>query len=227
MTITRLFKLSSLVAATALASTAAQAGPSYGNLSAPGVYFGAGNSNGNWNIGTDHGIELGLRAKERPSGNLLDGSTGTYFADPGLYAGGGVKARWNYEFSFNIGERAYDGLTFRIGVDHDPSAAVSYSWADPRTQWGDNAMVTLVPDGSNGFQNSQNVGFGGTPGGAFNVNQDGLYSFALEVRDATGALLDSTTMNVQVGAVPEPETYALMLAGMVAVGFAARRRAKP
>ncbi|HEX2010012.1 MAG TPA: FxDxF family PEP-CTERM protein [Roseateles sp.] len=32
--------------------------------------------------------------------------------------------------------------------------------------------------------------------------------------------------NVQTAAVPEPETYALMLAGLAAVGFVARRRAR-
>lgn len=48
----------------------------------------------------------------------------------------------------------------------------------------------------------------------------------LEVRAANDNLLGSTSMNVQVGAVPEPETYALMLAGLGVVGFASRRRFK-
>lgn len=220
-------RIASLLAISAMASAGAQAASSYGNLAAPGVYFGAGNINGNWNIGSAGGIELGLRVKERPSGNLLDGSTGTYFADAGTYAGGGVKAKWNYEFSVNIGTLAYDGLTFKLGVDHDPSAATNYSFVNPQTYWFDNATVTVGANGSNGFQNSQNVGFGGTPGGAFNVSQNGLYSFSLEVFDAAGLMLDSTTMDVQVGApVPEPETWALMLAGLAAVGAVARRRAK-
>ena len=119
------------------------------------MYFGAGNINGNWNIGSAGGIELGLRVKERPSGNLLDGSTGTYFAAAGTYAGGGVKAKWNCEFSVNIGTLAYDGLTFKLGVDHDPSAGTNYAYVNPQTYWFDNATVTLGANGSNGFQNLQ------------------------------------------------------------------------
>ena len=150
---------------------------------------------------------------------MLDGSSGTYFADPGTYPGGGVKAQWNYEFSVNIGTHSFtEGLTFRLGVDHDPSAGVNYTWVEPQTHWADNATV------ANGFQNSQNVGFAGTPGSAFDVNQNGLYSFVLEVRDTNERLLDSTAMNVQVGAVPEPETYALLLAGLGGIGLVARRR---
>ena len=208
----------SVVAAAAFASASAQAASSYGNIAPPGVYFGTGNINGNWSIGTDHGIELALRAKNRQTGTPLDGSTGTYFADPGTYAGGGVKAKWNYEFSVNPGTLA--GLTFKLGVDHDPTAGVNYSWVNPQTYWFDNATS------GNGFQNSQNVGFGGTPGGAFNVNTEGLYSFVLQAFDGT-TLVDSTSMNVQVGTtvpVPEPETYALMLAGLGMLGALMRGR---
>lgn len=215
------FCISSIVPALALVCGTAQADSSYGDLANPGVYFGAGNVNGNFTIGTDNGIELGLRAKNRATGALLDGSSGTYFADPGHYAGGGSKAQWNYEFSFNLsGLSDNEGLSFLLGVDHDPSAGTAYTWVDARTYFGDNAT-----SGSS-FQNSQNVGFHSTPGGAFDLDQNGLYSFVLEVRAANDNLLGSTSMNVQVGAVPEPETYALMLAGLGVVGFASRRRFK-
>ena len=161
--------------------------------------------------------------QERSSGHLLDGSTGTYFADAGTYAGGGVRARWNCKFSVNLGVLSYQGLTFKLSVDLDPSAATNYAYVNPQTQWFDNATVSVGAKGSNGFQNSQTVGFGST----FNVSQEELYSISLEVFDAAGLMLDRTTMDVQVGApVPEPETYALMLAGLAAVGAVARRRAK-
>lgn len=143
------FCISSIVPALALVCGTAQADSSYGDLANPGVYFGAGNVNGNFTIGTDNGIELGLRAKNRATGALLDGSSGTYFADPGHYAGGGSKAQWNYEFSFNLsGLSDNEGLSFLLGVDHDPSAGTAYTWVDARTYFGDNAT-----SGSS-FQNS-------------------------------------------------------------------------
>ena len=214
------FRLCSILAALALASVSAQASTSYGNVAAPGVYFGGGNVNGNWTIDTTNGIELGLRAKTY-QGATLDGSSGTYFADAGASPVRSDRAAWNYEFSVNIGAHSFDeGLRFELSVDHDRSAGTHFSLVDPQLYWGDNAQVT------NGFQNSQNVIFGDTPGGAFDVTQNGLYSFVLSAYDANNGLLARTSMNVQVGAVPEPETYALMLAGLGLVGFIARRRSK-
>lgn len=57
----------------------------------------------------------------------------------------------------------------------------------------------------------------------FTPSADGNYSFGFLTttsNDNVGALLD----NVSVTAVPEPETYALMLAGLGLIGFSARRR---
>lgn len=57
----------------------------------------------------------------------------------------------------------------------------------------------------------------------FTPSADGNYSFGFLTttsNDKVGALLD----NVSVTAVPEPETYALMLAGLGLIGFSARRR---
>ena len=198
--------------------TAASAVQSYGNLAAPGVYFGAGNINGNFTIDTANGIELGLRAKDRESGATLDGSTGTYFANPGLYNGVGPKKKWNYEFSANTGNVALQNFTFKLGVDHDPTAGTAYSWVDPSSYWPDNALAV----GSNGFQNSENPGFLTTPGGPFG-GEPGLYTFDLQAWSRDGqTMFAETTMNVQV--VPEPETYALILVGLAAIGFAAWRR---
>jgi len=215
--------LSTLTAATAtatlaLASSGAWAVTTYGDIATPGVYFGTGNSNGNWTISTESGVELALRAKNRQTLATIDGSSGTYFAETGLCltCTGAPKAMWSYEFSVNSGN--VSGLTYRLGIDHDPSAAINYAVVDPQTYWADNA---IAPGAFIGFQNSENVRFGDTPGGIFNVNTPGNYSFKLEAWNGA-TMVNSTTMNVQV--VPEPETFALMFAGLGALGLALRRR---
>lgn len=220
MKLQRTMPIAAAAATLLLASLGAQAVTSYGDIATPGVYFGTGNVNGNWTISTDSGVELALRAKNRETLLTLDGSTGTYWADLGLCAScsGVPKAMWNYEFSVNSG--ALSGLTYRLGIDHDPSAATMYAFVDPSTYWADNG---IAPAGFMGFQNSENVRFGDTPGGIFNVNQAGLYSVTLEAWNGA-SMVNSVTMNVQVGPVPEPETYVLMLAGLGGLAFFARRR---
>lgn len=56
----------------------------------------------------------------------------------------------------------------------------------------------------------------------FTPGSTGLYTFSFENRggDNVGALLD----NVSVTAVPEPESYAMIMAGLGLMGFIVRRR---
>jgi hypothetical protein len=57
---------------------------------------------------------------------------------------------------------------------------------------------------------------------SFTPTATGSYGFSFYNHggDNQGAILDQVTIT----AVPEPETYAMLLAGLAAVGFAARRR---
>ncbi len=212
-------KFNAVIAAMVLGSTGlAQATTVYGNLAPPGVYFGSGNVNGNWWVDTTGNVELGLRAKNRATGAVLDGADGSYNASTGLF--GGNKAMWNYEFSVNPADVA--GLTYRLGVDHDPSVGMNYSYVT-LPYWVDNATNGTA------FQNSQNVKFGDTPGGAFDVTVEGLYGFTLQAWRGN-ALFSEVSMQVQVGdaipvgVLPEPGSLALLLPGIAGVMWVRRRK---
>lgn len=198
----------------------------YGNLSSPGVYFGSGNSNGNFTIGTDNGIELGLRSKNRQTFALFDGSSGVYYAPLGTYLGSGVKHITSYEFSANsTGYTGETPLLYRLGVDQNPTMMTSFTWVDPTTHWVDNA---IAPSGFVGFQNSQNIGFGDTPGGAFDPLISGMYTFVLEAW-AGQQMMDTVTMQVQIGdtvPVPEPGSLALMFGALGALSLSRRKVVK-
>jgi hypothetical protein len=66
--------------------------------------------------------------------------------------------------------------------------------------------------------------YSGTTTGSFSSSVD-PYSLTVGVAINRAAAGTSTgDLNLQVAAIPEPETYALMLAGLGALGFVARRR---
>ena len=121
---------------------------SYGNIAAPGVYFGSGNVNGNWTVGTDtsNPVEVALRAKNRATLATIDGSSGIYRADTGLcnpVCSGGPKAMWNYEFSVNTqaggGSLDLTGVIVELAVDTDASAGTAFTLLNVLANWGDNS----------------------------------------------------------------------------------------
>lgn len=217
----RLMKPVAAMAVLMAAAGAAQASPSthtYGDIAAPGVFYGSGNVNGHFTIDTENGIELALRAKNY-GGALIDGSSGVYHSAPGLsaigLAAGRNRAVWNFDYSINATNAANDYIV-RLGFDNDASAATSYDYA-----------TFTVASGSK-FQDSLNIIFyPNGPYGPFNINTPGLYNFSLTAYaagDTTYATaLASTEITV---AVPEPESMALMGLGLLGLALARRRRAK-
>ena len=220
MNIKSSMQIASAFAALALASISSHAVgvASYGNIAAPGVYFGSGNVNGNYTINTGDAGELALRAKVR-FGPTIDGTSGTYFADAGNDPStSAYRAKWNFEYSVNSTGKT--GYTYWLGVDNDLSAASNLTFTNLSLISG---FLSQPPSGFTGFQDSSNIGFTTTPGGQGNINANGIYTFVLQAR-RDGQVVDSVNMNVQVGPIPEPETYALMAAGLGLMAFVARRR---
>lgn len=78
-------------------------------------------------------------------------------------------------------------------------------------------LVTLdgIADGPGGANDFQTVALGGWTN---------LMSVTITGINASGAFGDYSIDNLLVNVIPEPGTYALMLAGLGFVGFAARRR---
>jgi hypothetical protein len=227
-----------LLATVAIVASSGVSAEVYGNLTAPpGVYFGSGNPNGDFNVTRTAGLELGLRAKNRSNLDptpLIDGSSGVYRVDGGpcgpSCGGSGQRAKWNYEFSMHtIGGTQLSDYTFVLAIDHNPSAATTFTFVDPLGYWGDERYdgpsgTSSSPVGAFGAQNSQNVAFLDTPGGAFNVSATGLYDFILFAYSrSTGALEAQVDMTVQV---PEPASLALFGLGLLSLAGLRRRKSK-
>jgi len=170
---------------------------------------GTGTSNGHFAVDTEaNGVELGLRASLRfvgpitPTGNLYIAPVGS--TPPG-------RALWNFEFSVNTGSLLN---THSLLTITGPGGIFAF---DP----------TLILDNTPGggghlFQNSENLGFSIFPGLNFNPNASGLYTFDLKLFSSDNQQLGD--VSIQVNAVPEPSTWAMLILGFAGIGFMAYRR---
>lgn len=219
--------------------------------------FGGGNPDTGWTAVTSNNIQLGLRAKGRNltpyAGTVPSDGNGTYTFATQI----GIRGPFNYEFSINADKGGLGGLSllsydFYIAVDHDSSQGISYSLANPLTQWLDNSFgnnsttngngvepVTLADVGSfpalfTIAQNSQNITFGGAtgyPGGPIPLEANATYTYELFAvasgAGADGARLASTSMTVVIGAggaaVPDA-TSTMALVGLALAGLVGLRR---
>jgi PEP-CTERM motif len=105
-----------------------------------------------------------------------------------------------------------------------PTSFVSFLWGSPDTY---NALTVTTNLGSYLFQSSSLLGL------VYNGNQDfaSYVGFTADAGEFITSLTFSSSSNAfeasnfsVTAPVPEPETYALMLAGLGVIGFVARRR---
>jgi hypothetical protein len=210
----------SLAALTTLSvATGAQAVTMYDTMvtSANANLFGTGVTYDNFALTMVGDVELGLRARYRVrptqssdgAGNYGPFDAGTQTAAFGSPARAD-RAEWSYDFYIRDAN-APSGNSYSLCVDGDCVNALAFG--------DNNGSLT------SGLGNSMQLLFTNSPGHTgYDVWAAGMHTLSLTVSDANSALLGSTVITASVMAVPEPETYMLMLAGLGAVGLLARRR---
>ena len=180
---------------------------------ASGWTQGSGTSNGHFAVDTEaNGVELGLRASLRfigpitPTGNLYIAPVGS--TPPG-------RALWNFEFSVNPGSYAN---THSVLTITGPGGSSPYNLQ---------LILDNTPLGGPLYQNSENLGFNFLGGPInFNPNAHGLYTFDLKLFSSDNQQLGD--VSIQVNAVPEPSTWAMLILGFAGIGFMAyRRKSRP
>lgn len=211
----RFSSLGLITLGTALALTSfvgsASAGVTFDQNLASGWTQGSGTSNGHFAVDTEaNGVELGLRASIRYVGPITP--TGNLYTAPVGFASGG--ALWNFEFSVNPG--SWVGTHSLLTIT-GPGGVLAF---DP-TLIGDN-----TPLGGPFDQNSENLSF--FPGAPLNFNPfaSGIYTFDLKLFSRDDVQLGE--VSIQVNAVPEPSTWAMLILGFAGIGFMAyRRKSRP
>jgi hypothetical protein len=184
------------------------------NLAA-GWTNGTGTVNGHFTIDREaDGVELGLRAAVRfvapitPNG----GNTNVYTAPLGTSGGA---ALWNFEYSYNPGTLIGTTTTIAISDNHGNNfGPLDLSLFPDNT----------TPPGTTAMQNSENISFFPFDLALFNPSTPAIYTIDLKMDNAAGTVIGSVDIQVNVGAVPEASTWAMMILGFAGLGFMASRR---
>jgi PEP-CTERM motif-containing protein len=174
-----------------------------------GWHNGTGTVDGHFTVDQEsNGVELGLRAAVRfvgpitPMGNV-------YTASP---SSGNPLALWNFEYSYDPGSLA--GTVTNIFIADNLGHTIGL----PLFFIGDNTSAGTAS------QNSENIGFFPFSLGGFDPNVPAQYTIDLTMNSAAGSWLGSVEILVNVGGVPEPTTWAMMVIGFAGMGFMAYRR---
>jgi hypothetical protein len=144
-----------------------------------------------------------------PLGGSLVGGSATFFAPSAGFAGGTT-----FDFTVGTGGAFLEALSITSLLTPAQNSVTGY-WVTAVSMPGLVFAYSEIPVGS-----SKQLNYDAGPVGSFLAA--GSYSVTVE-----GVALSKNagvTANLILTPVPEPGTYALMLAGLAAVGFVASRR---
>jgi hypothetical protein len=108
------------------------------------------------------------------------------------------------------------GAQYTLSFDYSARAGVSAASNPIEVLWNGVSVATVTADGSSLSGNDWHLFSYGVTG----TGSDTLSFRAVGTNDSVGGSLDA----VSVSAVPEASTYAMMFAGLIAIGFSLRGR---
>lgn len=172
------------------------------NLVVNGSFEADAQAAGTWSVGPLIGWNSGAELRNNVAGTASDGVN---FVELDHYFNGSIF-------------QTFTGLSGLYDLSFDYSARPGVgSASNPIQAWWNGVLLTTVTGNGIGKSDNNWLTLGFQVSGTGN---DILTFAAAGISDGLGGSLD----NVILTAVPEPETYGMMLAGLGLIGFAARRR---
>jgi PEP-CTERM motif len=211
--------------AIAFAATLAAAAPlaAHANLIVNGSFEAEVQAGASWTVlaglsGWQADASSGVELRNAVAGLAHDGANFIELdTNPGSFGNASFDDTTNSGISQTVGTQA--GASYELTWFYSPRSGVAASSNDIQVYWNGALLTTSSGSGE------------GQPGNAWNeysftvtgTGSDTLRFAAGGTADRLGGSLDSVSL--VAAPVPEPGTTALLLAGLAAIGFVARRRA--